>query len=59
MPGAGLDNARAGCNSTFACLKGHLLKKNENVKLTDDSSMRRHARFYAPKDGVFVTCRPN
>ena len=58
MPGAGLDEARAGCNSTFACLKGYLLKKkNENVKLTAHSSMRRHARFHAPKDGVFVTCR--
>ena len=61
MPGAGLDNARAGCNSTFACLKGHLLKKkkkNENLKLTDHSSMRRHARsVHAPKDGVFGTCR--
>ena len=59
MPGAGLDNPRAGCNLTVACLKGHLSKKkkNENVKMTDHSSMRRHARFHAPKDGVFVTCR--
>ena len=60
MPGAGLDNPRAGCNLTVACLKEHLSKKkkkNENVKMTDHSSMRRHARFHALKDGVFVTCR--
>ena len=25
--------------------------------MTDHSSMRRHARFHAPKDGVFATCR--
>ena len=28
-------------------------KKNENVKLTDHSSMRRYARFHSPKAASF------
>ena len=51
MPGAGLVYARAGCNSTFACLKGHLLKKRK-MKIVH-SSMRRHARFHSPKAASF------
>ena len=51
MPGAGLVYAKAGCNSTFACLKGHLLKKRK-MKIVH-SSMRRHARFHSPKAASF------
>ena len=66
----GVKNARCQCRqsegrlqlNSCARLKGHLLKKKKRKKRKckvdrPQFEMRRHARFHAPKDGVFVTCR--